>query len=87
MEGKNILCTSREIMHLCQVNKIGQYISGLLQKVLQAHSSSCHLWIDSTAISAILIFFIQNENEQILDSSNTLFPTPKTLFPTPKNYL
>ena len=24
-----------------------------------------------------LIFFIQNENEQILDSSNTLFPTPK----------
>ena len=32
-------------------------------------------------------FFIQNENEQILDSSNTLFPTPKTLFPTPKNYL
>ena len=24
-EGKNILCTNREIMHLCQVNKIGQY--------------------------------------------------------------
>ena len=23
-EGKNILCTNREIMHLCQVNKIGQ---------------------------------------------------------------
>ena len=26
MEGKNILCTNREIMHLCQVNKIGQYM-------------------------------------------------------------
>ena len=25
MEGKNILCTNREIMHLCQVNKIGQH--------------------------------------------------------------
>ena len=25
-EGKNILCTNREIMHLCQVNKIGQYM-------------------------------------------------------------
>ena len=24
-EGKNILCTNREIKHLCQVNKIGQY--------------------------------------------------------------
>ena len=24
-EGKNILRTNREIMHLCQVNKIGQY--------------------------------------------------------------
>ena len=24
-EGKNIMCTIREIMHLCQVNKIGQY--------------------------------------------------------------
>ena len=26
-EGKNILCTNREIMHLCQVNKIEQYIN------------------------------------------------------------
>ena len=25
-EGKNILSTNREIMHLCQVNKIGQCI-------------------------------------------------------------
>ena len=25
-EGKNILCTNREIMHLCQVNKIRQYM-------------------------------------------------------------
>ena len=28
-EGKNILCTNREIMHLCQVNKIGQYVLAL----------------------------------------------------------
>ena len=26
-EGKNKLCTNREIMHLCQVNKIEQYPS------------------------------------------------------------
>ena len=27
-EGKNILCTNREIMHVCQVNKIEQYWTG-----------------------------------------------------------
>ena len=33
-EGKNILCTNREIMHLCQVNKIGQYtVVKILQNV------------------------------------------------------
>ena len=29
-EGKNKLCTNREIMHMCQVNKIGQYIFTML---------------------------------------------------------
>ena len=47
----------------------------LLQNLLQTHSSSRVLWIDSTAISAILI---QNVNDKFLDSSKTLFPTPKS---------
>ena len=44
-EGKNILCTNREIMHLCQVNEIGQYLSNNydqseIQRQIQINSYS-----------------------------------------------
>ena len=37
-EGKDILCTNREIMHLCQVNKIGQYLLQIIGGTLRVKS-------------------------------------------------
>ena len=43
-EGKNILCTNREIMHLCQVNKTEQYLYKLIDLI---RSIIVHLLVDT----------------------------------------
>ena len=58
-EGKNIFCTNREIMHLCQVNKIGQYFK--YQSII----------IFSNVSMAIPEYQSIKLHMQALDSSNT----------------
>ena len=52
-EGKNILCTNSEIMHLCQVNKIEQYIKTVLFFVCFEHLSSHRRCADSSEHSFV----------------------------------